>query len=258
MQKISSKDVIARLASGLGAGDVVAFDGDGTLWSGDVGDELFFALLAHGDVREPAKNRLIDEARAADMSTAGTAVEIAKRIFDAYTAGHYSERKVCEMIGWLCAGWAREEVTRFAEAMIPSGALESRLHEEAVEIGKAAGRLGARVVIVSASPRPIVEAAARRVGFEADVLATTPRYEGETMVPAVYEPIPYDEGKVTNLREYLRGGTLAAAFGDNAFDVPMLRAARVAVAVRPKQRLIARAEEVPGLFSIDSSSASSA
>ncbi len=258
MLKVSSKEVIARIRAELRAGDVVAFDGDGTLWDGDVGDELFFALLAHGDVREPAKIRLIDEARAVSMDTRGTPIEIAQRIFDAYREGHYSERKVCEMIGWLCAGWSRAEVTRFAEEMIPSGALEARLHVEAIEIGVAVQQLGARVVIVSASPRQIVEVAAQRVGFIADVIATTPRYAGDIMSPMVDEPIPYDEGKVTNLRNYLREGALVAAFGDNAFDVPMLRAAKIAVAVRPKQRLVARAHEVAELLTIDRSSATSA
>ncbi len=258
MLKVSSKDVIARIRTELRVGDVVAFDGDGTLWDGDVGDEFFFALLAHNDVREPAKTRLVDEARVACMDTEGTPVEIAKRIFAAYTAGQYSERKVCEMIGWLCAGWSLAEVTGFADKMIPSGALEARLHAEAIEVGVAVKALGGRVVIVSASPRHIVEAAARRVGFTADVIATTPRYTNDTMLPSVDEPIPYDEGKVTNLRAYLGEGALVAAFGDNAFDVPMLRAAKVAVAVRPKERLLARTADVPGLLTIDRSSASSA
>ncbi len=46
------------------------------------------------------------------------------------------------------------------------------------------------------------------------------------------------------------GGTLCAAFGDNAFDVAMLSEARVPVAVRPKDRLRERAAEVAGLVEI--------
>ena len=44
--------------------------------------------------------------------------------------------------------------------------------------------------------------------------------------------------------------SLYAAFGDNAFDVALLQAARVPVAVRPKARLRARAGEVAALVEL--------
>ncbi len=266
MLRVSSKEVIARIAAAAGRGDaphsneqgVVAFDGDGTLWSGDIGDELFFALLAHADIRAPAKTRLIDEARSHNLDTTGDGVAIAKRIYEQYTLGRYPERKICEMMGWLCAGWSRAEVDQFAERLLPAGVLEARLHPEVIEIALAARELGLRTVIVSASPRSIVEAAARRVGF-ADVVATTSFYDEkpplQTMLARVQEPIPYDDGKVINLRALIGADLLVAAFGDNTFDVPMLQAARVAVAVRPKARLLAREAEVSALLTIDAESA---
>ena len=60
-------------------------------------------------------------------------------------------------------------------------------------------------------------------------------------------PIPYGEGKVHGLRARMGATPLLAAFGDNAFDVAMLRSARIPVAVRPKERLLARSHEVPDL-----------
>ena len=65
------------------------------------------------------------------------------------------------------------------------------------------------------------------------------------MQPTVIRPIPYGPGKLTQLEQHLEGRTLLAAFGDNIFDVPMLEAARVAVAVAPKQRLLAELERRP-------------
>src|SRR5439155_1761579 len=104
---------------------------------------------------------------------------------------------------------------------------------------------------VSASPRPIVEQAARALGIDAShVVAATPMYEGETMRAAAVRPIPYAAGKVACLRARIADRPLYAAFGDNAFDVAMLREARVAVAVRPKPRLRDRAHEVPGMVEI--------
>ena len=45
------------------AGGVVATDGDGTLWSGDVGEDLFHAFLEHGRVEAPAHEAIGLEAR---------------------------------------------------------------------------------------------------------------------------------------------------------------------------------------------------
>jgi phosphatidylglycerophosphatase C len=255
MKWCSSSAIEALLVTHAVREGVVAFDGDGTLWDGDVGDEFFFALMKHGDVRAPATHRLVEEAREHALDTTGTGVELAKRIFAAYQAGQFPERRVCEMIGWLCAGWSRTEVDRFAESTLEANFGE-RLHPEVIELGLAARKLGLQTVIVSASPLPIVQAAARRVGFDAKVIATTPKYEGDAMVASVEVPIPYDEGKVTGLRALIGDMSIIAAFGDNAFDVPMLQCARVAVAVRPKARLVAREAEVPGLLTVDRTSAS--
>ena len=69
---------------------------------------------------------------------------------------------------------------------------------------------------------------------------------------AVERPIPYGSGKVTHLRERLGADrVLYAAFGDNAFDVAMLREARLPVAIRPKARLVERAAEVPALVVLE-------
>ncbi|NVL83953.1 haloacid dehalogenase-like hydrolase, partial [Escherichia coli] len=38
---------------------------------------------------------------------------------------------------------------------------------------------------------------------------------------------------------------------DNAFDVPMLREARIPVAIRPKPRLVERASEIPNLLVLE-------
>ena len=60
-------------------GGAIAFDGDGTLWAGDIGEDFFVALLRAGlseSVREP----LAREAAEAGLDATGTAVEIAARI----------------------------------------------------------------------------------------------------------------------------------------------------------------------------------
>jgi phosphoserine phosphatase len=78
----------------------------------------------------------------------------------------------------------------------------------------------------------------------------TARYAADVMRAEVDRPIPYGDGKVRAIRGAIGARPLYAAFGDNGFDVAMLSEARVPVAVRPKDRLRERANEVPGLVEI--------
>ena len=128
--------------------------------------------------------------------------------------------------------------------------LRERLHGEAIRVLRHAESVGIEAYLVSASPLGIVEAAAAVVGIPLDhVTAVRERVSEDGIIECgVVRPIPYGEGKVTNLRALIGPGRpLYAAFGDNAFDVALLRSAQIPVAIRPKQRLVDRAHEVPGL-----------
>jgi len=156
---------------------------------------------------------------------------------------------VCEMMAWSVAGETTDSLGVFCDRLLETVALRSRLHGEVLEVLGWAMRAGIPVHLVSASPACVVEAAARIVGVES-VIAATPETVGGVVRARVVRPIPYGEGKVHNLRARIGEAPLLAAFGDNAFDVALLRAALVPVAVRPKDRLVARAHEVPGLVVI--------
>ena len=239
-------------------GGVVAFDGDGTLWSGDVGEDFFHALIAHGDLREECRVAMVREAEAAGLRADGQALPLAERLYAEYLAGRFSEERMCELMTWAFAGWTRAEVDAFADRTIAACGLAPRLHREAVRVVEWARGAGVEVFVVSASPRAIVERAARAVGVAADhVVAATPRYESQAdrMVADVVRPIPYGDGKVKNLRARLGDSRpLYAAFGDNAFDVSLLSEAFIPVAVRPKPRLRDRAHEVKTLVEIQAES----
>lgn len=230
-------------------GGALAFDGDGTLWAGDIGEDYFEALLESG-VHELAREALIEEAAAEKVDTSGTPRELAHRIHAAYLAGTFPEERVCEIMTWAAAGRSRTELDGFCAEVIEAIGLRARLHHEAVTVVEHARRVGIDVFLVSASPRAIVEQAAKLVGIElGKTLAAREKYDAAGIVQcAVERPIPYGAGKVTQLRGRLGADrVLYAAFGDNAFDVPMLQAARMPVAIRPKARLVDRAAEVPAL-----------
>ncbi len=230
-------------------GGAVAFDGDGTLWSGDIGEDLFNALLDGGAVSTEASHALAVEAESHGVASTGNGVTVARRIHAAYVAGVFPEERVCELMTWVFAGWSVEEADAFAERVLTNVGLERRLHAEAMAIVTWARERGVETFLVSASPRVVVEQAARRVGFDlTNVAAATERRDADGKIQSsVVRPIPYGQGKVTHLRAKLGGRPLYAAFGDNAFDIPMLREARLPMAIRPKPRLVERAAEVTDL-----------
>jgi phosphatidylglycerophosphatase C len=254
VQQQTADDVWARIETlaRQDPGGVIATDGDGTLWSGDVGDDLFHAFLDHGRVEPPALEAFRRLAHDHELSDAGHGSEIARRIYAAYLKGAYPEEPMCELMTWCFAGWTRDEVRAFSRDVIERGSLASRLHREVHVVIERARAAGVEAILVSASPFAVVREAGLRVGFdEAHVVAALPRYDADRMLADVERPIPYGPGKVTRLREAIgHDRPLYASFGDNAFDVPMLAGARVAVAVRPKPRLRARADEVPGLVEL--------
>jgi phosphoserine phosphatase len=249
-------------------GGVLATDGDGTLWHGDVAEDLFFDVLADGRVREDAKPALERLAHGYHPSPASvSATDLARTLFRAYEAGTFEELLVTEMIAWVLAGHTRAEARSLSAASLERHALRSRLHEEQRAVVEWAQREGIEVYLVSASPRFLIDETAALFGIPTShVVASSPMWrtpsgsvvergehaaeDGDVMVADVVRPIPYADGKVTNLRACIGARPVYAAFGDNAFDVALLRDACVPVAIRPKDRLRARAGEVPDLVEL--------
>jgi len=250
----SSRDVWARIEARVAErpDGVIATDGDGTLWSGDVGEELF-REFAHRDLFRPeALDALREEARAHDLSDAGTSRDVAQRIYSAYVDGRFPEARVCEVMTWCYAGLSVDELHELSRDVVDATGVPSRVHPEMSTLMERARAIGVRVLLVSASPMCAVAAIARHIGFtEQDIVASNPSEQSGVVEPYVREPIPYGAGKVSRLRE-LVGVTcpVHAAFGDNAFDVPLLKQAAVPVAVRPKAKLRRLEHEVPGIVEL--------
>jgi phosphatidylglycerophosphatase C len=254
VQTITHEAVVTRLDAARRArpGGAVAFDGDGTLWSGDVGDDLFRAFLAKGRVEPPAAAAIEAFAREHGVSEPQGGTRLAAAVYDAYLAGTVPEEPVCELMTYACAGWPAADVVALAREVVLGAGVLARLQSETARVVEWAARAGVEAFVVSASPVVVVVEAARALGFdEAHVLAATPVERDGLHFADVLRPIPYGEGKVTRLREKMGDRPLYAAFGDNVFDIPLLRAAEVRIAVRPKPRLLARAGEVPGLVELE-------
>ncbi len=248
---LDASAVIERLKplAASAARAVLAFDGDGTLWAGDVGEDVFHAAVKERLLRDAALPALQREAETYELSPAGDANDIAERLFSAYLEQRYPEREACAMMTWCYAGMRRAELMELAEHTFAARNLAQRFHRELTPILDFARSNGLRAVVVSASPEPIVETAARGWNIPlADIAASRAREEdGGVIAPELARPVPYAEGKPLALRALVADAELLGAFGDNAFDVELFLAARMAVAVRPKPALRRRFVEVDSI-----------
>ena len=93
-------------------------------------------------------------------------------------------------------------------------------------------------VIASASPQPLVEAAARALGAQRAV-GTRAEVSGGRFTGRLEGPFCHGRGKVARLRVELGPADLsrASAYSDSMSDLPMLAAAGRPVAVNPDRRL---------------------
>jgi phosphoserine phosphatase len=227
-------------ASGL------TFDADGTLWSGDVGEDVFDSACEEGLLREEARPGLVAVAEAHALPTAGTPSELARAIHQAYRRGLVDELLTCEVMTWGYAGLTTTELVDFARHALTRKGLAARLHAVLAPMFDFARREGLRVIVVSASPALVVAEGLRLASIEVDELAGAPSaVEGGRIVPGLAGRVPYGPEKVIVGKRLLTGHDWLGTFGDNAFDAEMLRAARIGVAVHPKPALRARLAELP-------------
>jgi phosphatidylglycerophosphatase C len=236
------EELTAMLGEDDPAGVVMAFDGDGTLWSGDVGEDLFRAATRDGFLLETPRAELLAEAEKYGVGLGAARDQdtnrIASALMAAYVDGAYPERETCAMMTWCYAGHRLAHVAELARVVIEEEQLDRRFHHELTPILEWARSAGLRCVLVSASPRVIVEPAGALRGFEPkNIAAATPAMDGDVILPRMLAEVPYAEHKLTAGRALFGDARWLAAFGDNVFDIDMLRTAELGIAVRPKPKL---------------------
>ena len=201
--------LIAAVRAAASRGGVAAFDADGTLWREDVGEAFLRHLISSGWIRLPDGS---DPYRAYER-----AVERDRRSGYAYAA---------QLQAGLEEAKVAVEAERFARTWIPP-----RLIAAAQQLRTACADAGLRLIVVSASPLPIVRAAAPLGGFS-EWAAIEVRVRGGRFTDDVVKPVVYAEGKVEAAARF---GSLAVACGDSlAGDLALLSAAKVSVAVAPR------------------------
>jgi phosphoserine phosphatase len=208
--------------------------------------------VEHELLKNDALAELQRSAAALGLATEGSASALAKRIFDAYLAGICPEREVCEVMTWCFAGFTHAEVHALAVRVLGLARLSERLNRALEPVMSWAKRRNVTTLVISASPRPIVEAAAAHWDIAPEhIVAGTAALAGERLAPALRGPIPYAETKAELGRAIVGSARWLAAFGDSGFDGHMMLAAEIRVAVRPKPSLQERANEIPGLIALE-------
>jgi phosphoserine phosphatase len=248
---LSPEEVIARLAARASPGAALAFDADGTLWSGDIGIDAFEALLAKGGVRSWALAALRGEAEAFGIEVSDDPNDQARALYRAYQRGVYPEGRAFSMMAWAFAGYREDEMRAFASELIEDVGLAARVHAEVLPVIRWALDQSMPRLVVSASLLAVVQIAIESLALPmTEIFAMTPAVEQGIVRPRVLKPETYGAGKIEALRAAAPDRTLLGAFGDSVFDLPMLCQAEIAVAVRPKPELRAHAASCPGLIEL--------
>ena len=192
-------------------GGLAVFDADGTLWREDVGEAFLRHLISLGWVK------------LADGSDPYEAYERAvdrdKKTGYAYAA---------QLLAGLAQKDLDSEAIFFASDWVPP-----RIISDTAGLVRLCKAAGLRPFVVSASARPIVLAAAPLAGFAAaDCRGIETAVRAGEYTDELIEPVTYAAGKIASAQA---AGTLALACGDSLLgDLPMLEAARIAVAVAPR------------------------
>jgi phosphoserine phosphatase len=190
-------------------GGVAAFDADGTLWRDDAGEAFLRHLVAIGWVCLPDGS---DPYEAYER-----AVERDKRTGYVYAA---------QLQDGLAQADVAAEAERFAQSWVPP-----RLVQSAAELRDLCVDAGLRPVVVSASPSPIVRAAASLARF-GECAGIEVRVRGGRFTADVVEPVTYADGKVEAASRF---GPLVVACGDSLTgDLALLSVARVSAVIAPR------------------------
>ncbi len=211
---------------------VLAFDADGTIWAGDVGYDALFSLLARG-VRPEAAEALRQEAREAGLAAEGAPRELVLRLCQAYFEGRYDEKRAFSMMAWCFAGHGPAELDELFGHTIEQGDLSQRVAPAVRRALDWAHERSVACVVVSASPERLVARAVEALAlrFSRVLGMDVARDARGRWLPFLASEPTWGPGKLAALRGAYPRAVLLGAFGDGGWDAPMLRAARVRVAM---------------------------
>lgn len=226
-------------------GGAVVFDADGTLWRHDVGCMVYDLACEHGLFRPEALSALSAELERLGqrLPPQATANDAALQLQAAWRAGDYDERAAAEMQVWAYVGFSEFQFRELTREALKSGGHQTTLHKEVLALAEWVRSAGGKALIVSASPKWVVEEATRDHGFKPDEIAAgMPQLSGPKDARVIQAgmdgPLPYGPDKVVAGRALLAGLPWLAALGDSSFDLDMMAEARLAGGIGTKPEML--------------------
>jgi HAD superfamily phosphoserine phosphatase-like hydrolase len=201
---------------------VAAFDCDGTLWSGDVGERFFDWELREGGIVSAAIDRPMRERHAA------------------YKRGEVDETTMCGEMVTMHKGVAEEKLMAAATRFFDQFFVE-QIFPEMRELVRRLQENGCEIWTVSSSNEWVIRAGMKHFGIpESRVLAAKVELDGGIATDRLIR-VPSGAGKPEALREVVRR-EIDASFGNSRWDAEMLAMAKHPVAVNPNPDLEATAQ----------------
>jgi HAD superfamily phosphoserine phosphatase-like hydrolase len=201
---------------------VAAFDCDGTLWSGDAGENFFAWEIKKGLVSAEVAQAM--RARYAE-----------------YKAGKVTEEDMCGEMVSMHKGLTETAMMEAAREFM-SSAFPGRVFPEMRELVQKLHEQGCEIWAVSSSNEWIIRAGLEQFGIHPDrILAAKAEMTADLVMDRLVR-IPSGPGKPKALREVVNK-TIDAAFGNSRWDTEMLMMAKHAFAVNPNPDLQAIARE---------------
>jgi len=219
----------------------VATDADGTLWSADVAELAWNLALSERLFRPEAVAPVAEVLEGAGGASCGDPHEDAREIWRLFLAGQVPDGPILRVMATCFSGLSVEEARAFGDRVFRES-LAHKVYEETVPLFQAFAERGLPLVVVSGSPKFLVEAGVRGLGLEAEVRGVTLAEVEGKLSAEVVPPLTWNQGKIEAIAPLVgRGGPLIA-LGDSQGDRELLLAARHKIMVHPRQTLTAIAE----------------
>ena len=192
---------------------VAAFDADGVLWRGDVGNSFLLWQIEN--------HRLLPQGE-----------REARRAWDLYSSGQLGDLELAVLCATCQRGLLEEQVQADARTFFERE-FRSQIVPEVRAWVERLQQAGIEVWIVSGSHRWLVAAGAREVSVpDSRLLAVSTAVRDGTLTAQLLLPVPYGQGKARALQSRLRR-PLDLALGNSLADSFMLELAALAVAFEP-------------------------
>ena len=196
---------------------LAVFDCDGTLWSGDGGQDFLYWEAREGLISKSVADWALPR-------------------YAEYKLGKVDEETMCGEMVTLHAGIPVAEIEKAAERFFRTE-VEKRIFPEMQRLVRALADQGCEIWAVSSTNNWVIEAGVRRFGIPSErVIAASVVVENGVATDRLVR-VPTDEGKAAAIQEVIRR-VPDVVFGNSMHDAAMLELAKHPFAINPNPDLL--------------------